>query len=116
MILNLAIRGDIQLAYDTRIIDEYLDVLNRKEFGFDKTLVGMIIGYIFLNGISTTPAPLDLGLPDEDDEKFVEVACSAGAEFLITGNLKHYSKKAKGYISLVSPRDFIREYCGNSDG
>jgi putative PIN family toxin of toxin-antitoxin system len=110
MVLNLIARGDIKLAYDNRIINEYSDVLKREEFGFNEAVVDLWIKYIQVSGVPVVPAPLNLELPDSDDEKFVEVAAASGADCLITGNLKHYNARAKRFARIIRPRQFIIEY------
>jgi predicted nucleic acid-binding protein len=49
---------------------------------------------------------------DEDDNRFLECAAAAGAEYLVTGNLRHYPAahgstqvvNARGFFTLQSPR------------
>jgi predicted nucleic acid-binding protein len=62
-----------------------------------------------------TPAPLDLRLPDPDDEKSVEAAVASKADALVTGNLKHYNARAKRVARIVSPREFIASFCGDGN-
>jgi putative PIN family toxin of toxin-antitoxin system len=38
-IVNLLINGRITLLYDSRILKEYVEVLNRKKFGFKKSTI-----------------------------------------------------------------------------
>ena len=44
---------------------------------------------------------------DPDDNKFLECALEANADFLITGNKKHFPLKSFHRTRIVSPRDFI---------
>lgn len=37
----------------------------------------------------------------------MEVAVSSNADFLVTGNLKHFSKQARAGVSVVSQRAFL---------
>ncbi len=113
MLLNLVARGDVRAAYDDRIMDEYHDVLRREEFGFGEIVRGFWLSYIRSSGIYITPAPLDLRLPDPDDEKSVEAAVASNADALVTGNLKHYNARAKRVARIVLPREFISSFCGD---
>jgi predicted nucleic acid-binding protein len=45
-------------------------------------------------------------LRDPDDSPFLEVAAVSGADFLITGNSRHYPRKIKT-TKVVTPRDFL---------
>lgn len=53
------------------------------------------------------PAPLPVGLEDADDEPFLEVAHTAMAPYLVTGNLKHFPPSPWHGIRIVSPREFV---------
>ena len=109
-ILDLVIEGSVKIAFDARIINEYSDVLERPEFDFDLFSVKFFISYIQLTGLFVTAEPLNLTLPDPDDAKFVEVACSAAADFLITGNLRHYTREAKELVKIISPAEFMKHW------
>jgi predicted nucleic acid-binding protein len=43
---------------------------------------------------------------DEDDNRFLECALSAGADFLVTGNLRHYPE-IFGTTRIVNARGFL---------
>lgn len=45
-------------------------------------------------------------LVDPDDTKFLACAAEAGADFLITGNLKHFPRQYRG-VKVVSPNEFL---------
>lgn len=88
-ILDLLLNGYMQICYDSRIVDEYKDVLSRPKFGFNEQDVRSLLDYLLLKGLSVTPPPLGIPMHDEDDRSFYEVACYMRA-YLITGNTKHY--------------------------
>jgi len=105
-ILSLIISGKVILLYDNRIIFEYTDVLSREEFGFPKEIINDMIGYFNHAGEFVNPEYIKKKFTDETDKKFYEVYKSGEAEFLITGNIKHYPKEEK----IVTPKDFIQLY------
>lgn len=51
--------------------------------------------------------PLGVTLPDPDDEKFLEVAVSAGSSALVTGNLRHYPADRRQGMAVLMPREFL---------
>jgi predicted nucleic acid-binding protein len=52
--------------------------------------------------------PLDLELPDEDDQPFVEVAHAAGAAALVTGNPRHFEPvRGRTAVRVVGPREAL---------
>ena len=58
------------------------------------------------------PVPLSIGLRDEDDEPFLEVAAAARVEFLVTGNLRHFPEGGWNSTRIVSPREFLDQFDG----
>lgn len=51
--------------------------------------------------------PLVERLPDPDDDIFLEVALSVNAHCLVTGNLRHYPRRCRQGVRVVSPREFL---------
>ena len=88
-ILSMALRGDILLCYDYRILCEYRAVLERPKFGFTKGEINALLDWIEYSGRSVLPDPVNEPFVDESDRKFYEVARFCNA-VLVTGNLKHY--------------------------
>ena len=109
-LLRMVIAGKLRVCYDARILSEYREVLLRPRFGFEPARVGILLDQIGATGVPVVASPLDKPLPDVDDEPFLEVACSGGAEFLITGNLKHYPARSRREVPVVSPREFMGRY------
>jgi uncharacterized protein len=112
-IIRMVSTGKLILEYDSRILSEYREVLNRPKFQFDKELVEAIIDFIKSNGHAVSASPLKIQLSDPDDAPFLEVAIEGDSECLITGNKKHYpAKMCKGF-RVLSPTEFI-ETCGKT--
>lgn len=93
-VLRVLLTERATLCFDERILAEYRDVLTRRKFSFDKQLVEELIAFLEETGSPTLAAPLPSALPDPEDQMFIEVAVASHAEFLITGNLKHFPDKA----------------------
>ena len=105
-ILSLILNGTIKILYDNRIIFEYYDVLSRDEFGFSKEIVNDLISYIKHDGEFVNSEFIKRKFFDETDKKFYEVYKTGGAEYLITGNIKHFPKED----SIVTPKDFVQVF------
>ncbi|MCL4384997.1 MAG: putative toxin-antitoxin system toxin component, PIN family [Cyanobacteria bacterium] len=112
-ILNLILSGKIKLAYDFRILNEYEEVLRRKKFNFEPKPIEDIINQIKEEGIHVNPAPLNETLLDKDDLPFLEIAVSSSADFIVTGNKKHFPKTHYKNIKILSPSEFLKEYKEN---
>jgi len=109
-IIRMVASGDLELCYDARILSEYRKVLLRQKFPFDRTHVEDLLEQIEVCGYVITGKPLIKRLPDSDDESFLEVALEGEAQYLVTGNLRHYPVKKRQGILVLSPREFLEIY------
>ena len=109
-IVLLVADGKLSLCFDARIIAEYRDVLFRPVFSFRPDHVRALIEQIRTAGVSTASAPLPHPLPDRDDEAFLEVAIAVSAEYLVTGNSRHFPARSRCGIEVVSPAEFLELY------
>jgi putative PIN family toxin of toxin-antitoxin system len=107
-ILSLVLEEKLQTCYDSRILFEYIDVLNRPAFNFDPSEIADLIDFVKDTGFSVIGKKVTLKLKDPDDIPFLEVALSAQAAFLITGNISHFPGKI-GETRIVTPSVFIKE-------
>lgn len=105
-ILNLVINGRVILVLDTRIFDEYADVLRRKKFTFPEDAVGEILTFIQRGGIFILPLPVACTVPDPGDLPFIEVSLHARVP-VVTGNVRHF--QGSGAI-FMTPAEFLEKY------
>ena len=115
IIINLLVTGNLELCYDLRILAEYEEVLTRPRFQFERRAVAELIDYFRQNGIQIIPKTLPFTLPDPDDAPFLEVALTSHADFLITGNQKHYPIHLNHNVKICSPRQFVQIFNHNSN-
>ena len=107
-ILNLILNEEVTVCYDDRIIIEYRSVLKRDKFRFDPDTVDILVNHIEELGERIDAKPLAVAINDSDDVMFYEVLESAGANFLVTGNTKHFEQiKDK---RIVTPAVFMGKY------
>jgi putative PIN family toxin of toxin-antitoxin system len=106
-ILDWVVAGKLTLVVDERIVAEYHEVLKRKKFGFDGTLVLDFINYLRQVAEWVSAIPLPLKIPDPDDLPFLEVAASGEVEALITGNAKDFSS-ATHDVKIYTPTQFLK--------
>lgn len=106
-VLRALLTERVRLCFDERILAEYRDVLCRGKFAFDRELVAELLSFLEASGFRALAQPLDLALPDPNDQMFVEVAVFSQADFLVTGNLKHFPRSARQGIAVASPREFL---------
>lgn len=106
-IVRMVASGYLTLCVDFRILFEYKDVLKRPRLKIDNKLIDSIMKYIESTSEIHGTVPLRESLPDPDDCQFLEVAISSKAEYLITGNLKHFPANLRCGVNVLSPRDFL---------
>ncbi len=115
-VVRMVSAGLLSLCYDARILAEYAEVLLRPRFPFTRNLVEALLAQVRAGGSIVVATPLRLRLPDLDDEMFVQVALSGGAECLITGNLKHYPRGKRQGVTVVTPAEFLHMYRKRRNG
>ena len=108
-ILSLLLNGKITVLYDNRILGEYKEVLSRQKFHFKKNHILHLLDYIRYGGEFVPVEPMRVRSVSEDDRMFYEVAVTGKAEFLVTGNKKHFPnenmiKTAKEFVDLYLSR------------
>jgi uncharacterized protein len=89
-VLKLALHGKVRAYISSAILAEYERVLNYPKFDFSKARVhSMLLG---IQSCVHTVRPMRelTKCLHEEDNRFLECAEVAGAEFLITGNKRHF--------------------------
>jgi putative PIN family toxin of toxin-antitoxin system len=102
----LAITKPARLYVSRPILEEYVGVLSRPELHIRKGLRLQLLQLIKNHSHIVVPSRRLEVASDPDDDMFLECADKAGADYLITGNQKHfprYWKKTK----IITPREFI---------
>ena len=105
-VLLIATTKPARLYVSLPILAEYSDVLARPELRIRRGLRLQLLQ--LLRNRSYTVAPkrrLDLA-SDPDDNMFIECADAARADYLITGNLKHFPRFWKN-TKVITSREFI---------
>jgi putative PIN family toxin of toxin-antitoxin system len=108
-VLDLALAGELTVAYDDRVLAEWRQVLRREKFAFSAGDIEVLLCFIESEGISVNASPLATELPDQDDLPFLEVAHAAEAT-LITGNTRHYPPESRRGVAVLDPASFLDEW------
>jgi len=109
-IVRMLTSSEIVPCVDSRILLEYHDVLRRPKFDIDGRKLDVVTDHIQHASEVHATVPLDTHLPDEDDNPFLEVTLSSGAECLVTGNLNHFPKRCRAGSRVLSPRQFLEHF------
>jgi putative PIN family toxin of toxin-antitoxin system len=102
----LAITKPARLYVSAPILEEYADVLSRPELGIRKGLRQQLLELVKNHSHIVAPSRRLEVTSDPDDNIFVECADAARADYLITGNQKHFPPFWKG-TKIITAREFV---------
>ena len=105
-VLLLAITNPARLYVSRPILEEYSKVLCRPELRIRKGLRQQLLQLIKNHTFTVAPTRRLEVTSDPDDNVFVECADAARADYLVTGNQKHFPKFWKR-TKIITPREFI---------
>jgi uncharacterized protein len=105
-IFLLAITKPARLYVSRPILEEYADVLSRPELGIRKGLRQQLLQLIKNHSHVVVPSRRLEVTSDPDDNMFIECADAARADYLITGNQKHFPPFWKS-TKIITAREFI---------
>lgn len=107
-VFNMAIDGVIQFCVSEPILAEYEEVLGRRRLAIPPEKVTNALarirekGYLVTDTVKVDPA----ACPDDpDDIIFLECAETAAADYLVTGNTRHFPNEWKK-TKIVTVREF----------
>jgi putative PIN family toxin of toxin-antitoxin system len=105
-VFTIATTRPCRLYVSQSVLDEYAEVLSRAEFDIPRgqrmRLLQLIKNRSFL---VSAHRRLEVAV-DPDDNRFIECADAARADYLVTGNRRHFPGFWKG-TKIISPREFI---------
>jgi putative PIN family toxin of toxin-antitoxin system len=105
-VLLLAITHPARLYVSRPILEEYRAVLARRELKIRKGLRRQLLQFIRNHSHVVRPRVRVEVTRDPDDGKFLECADAARADYLVTGNLKHFPVYWKN-TKIIRPREFL---------
>ncbi len=105
-VLLLAITRPARLYVSRPMLEEYSEVLGRPELRIRKGLRQQLLQLIKNHSYTVVPTRrLDV-TSDPDDNMFLECADAARADYLVTGNQKHFPRFWKK-TKIITTREFI---------
>jgi putative PIN family toxin of toxin-antitoxin system len=105
-VLLLAFTKPARLYVSAAIMEEYADVLARPELRIRRGLRQQLLQLIKNHSQTVVPTRHIEVTPDADDNIFLECADVARADYLVTGNQKHFPRFWKT-TKIITPREFI---------
>jgi putative PIN family toxin of toxin-antitoxin system len=123
-ILGLIRAQKVKVALSMKVFAEYEDVLKRKRslkiLGLCEEDINAVLTFIaFIGRPFETYFLFRPNLMDEDDNIFVELAIASSAKYLITSNVRDFTRKAELKFSdyqVITPTDFVRKWRKENEG
>jgi len=115
-VLALVAAGHVGLLADDRILAEYERVLRRRKFALDPRAVAEFMRGLEALAETVPPLPSPAVLPDPGDVKFLECALAGAADCIVTGNRRHFPRRACLGVRVLSPAAFVSVVVGATGG
>jgi uncharacterized protein len=107
-VLDLALNRHLRLCASTEILEEYEEVLKRPKFAISSSRLSASVRMIRSACALFAPQHrLNIAL-DPDDNKFLECAELAAADYLVTGNRRHFPPHFKS-TRVVNARELLQD-------
>lgn len=106
-IVEKAINQELEVFISQEILDELQRILKR-DFDQPEELIEEQINFIKqLAEIVENKEKINIVKEDVEDNKIIECAVSANAEFIVTGDSHLLKLKEYNQIRIVNPKDFL---------
>ena len=109
-ILEKAIRAEFRLCISEPILEELKGVLQRSKFDYPPEIIQAILTE--LTGIADFVNPsktIDVVLEDPEDNRILECAVEAGANYIITGDFHLLKRSRYRNIEVVNAVAFLEK-------
>jgi hypothetical protein len=108
LLLSLGLEEKVRFFVSPALLNEYEEVLRRPCFKLGHREITELMRKIHLKAFIVTPAKqLKIIKADEPDNRVLECALKAKADFIITGNKRHFPFEEFKGSKIVTPREFI---------
>ncbi|MGH9480659.1 MAG: putative toxin-antitoxin system toxin component, PIN family [Terriglobales bacterium] len=105
-VLGLVAEGSLELWATPAILAEYEDVLRRPALALDPVKVRSLLAGLYEIAIVVKPTITLEVSPHQADNRFLECAEATQADFLTTGNARHFPKRWRG-TRVVNARELL---------
>lgn len=107
LVLLAAHHGLMRVCLSPEIVAEYAVVLAQPKFGFPPDEIAALLAMLHGNGELFHPSPSPFASPDPGDDKMLRCAFTAGADFIVTGNKRHFPQASYGSAQVVSAGELL---------
>ncbi len=108
-IVRMVLSGQLQACVTDQVWAEYRDVLFRAKFQAIHDNATTLLNGLHAVALRVIPGDAVSLATDEDDNRLLECAVAGAAQYLITGNLKHFPAECAG-TRVLNSRAFLDLY------
>jgi putative PIN family toxin of toxin-antitoxin system len=105
-VIDLGFAGQFRWYISEPVSAEYGVVLARKRLGIDPRRAAKFFVDLYQAAVVVAPTRKLRECTDASDNKFLECALEARADYVVTGNARHYPERFQD-IRVVLPRKFL---------
>jgi putative PIN family toxin of toxin-antitoxin system len=105
-VLDLALTGELRLFASEAVLEEYEATLSRPKFAISSEHVQELMAALRTVAVIVAPGKTLAVSGHKPDNRFIECADAAQAEFLVTGNKRHFPAEWKT-TRIVNSREFF---------
>lgn len=106
-ILDFVLAGAVEPVLTQEILEEYKEVLSREALALPAGRVDAVLEFL-QQFVLPLPVAAKRVCHDPDDDKFVAAALEGGAQWLITGNARHYPRSPFQGVLILTPAEATR--------
>jgi putative PIN family toxin of toxin-antitoxin system len=106
VIFDLVFSRFFRCFISNSLLEEYEEVLSRPHFGVDAHKIARSIRLLRKAAILVVPSKRLSVTLDPDDNKVLECALEARADYVVTGNVRDYPEQFQD-IRIIPPRRFM---------
>jgi putative PIN family toxin of toxin-antitoxin system len=113
-VLSMALNGSIQTCVSGSVYAEYEEVIRRPRLKHEESVVAGMLHFVREKGLWVRPTQTVRACGDTDDDIFLECSQAARADYLVTGNTRHFPTSWMD-TQIVTPRCFLDLRYGSVD-
>jgi putative PIN family toxin of toxin-antitoxin system len=108
-------QGLVHPCFSEEILEEYAAVLARPKFGFPADEITAVLAMFRSQGELFHPAVSAEISADPADTKFLQCAEAAQADYIVTGNKRHFPASSYGVTRVVNAGELLDRITRESD-
>ena len=107
LILLAIHQGLMHPCFSEEILEEYAAVLARPKFAFPPDEIAAVLAMFRRQGELFHPGASGTASTDPADTKFLQCAEAAQADYIVTGNKRHFPEAAYGVTRILSAGELL---------